>query len=112
MKKTAMHFKIAAWSIKNPKITYMLIAGFLLAVLAIGTGTTWFVGANNSSAGVFAVKGGNGNMGSFDLDGWSIRKQWANGDTQCVGYIKDSNNTRLTSCYKKVGEQWVFTQSY
>lgn len=112
MKKTAMHFKIAAWSIKNPKITYMAIAGSLAAVLAVGIGTTWLMGSQNSSMGAGAIKGGNGNTGSFDLEGWSIRKQWATGDTECVSYIKDSNNTRLTSCYKKVGDRWVFTQSY
>ena len=107
-----MHFRIASWSIKNPRITYIAIAGSLLAFLAVGIGATWLIGSKNSSAGAFVTKGGNEKMGSFDLDGWSIRKQWASGDTQCVGYIKDSNNTRLTSCYKKVGDQWVFTQSY
>lgn len=111
MKKTAMHFRIAAWSIKNPKITYTAIAGSLLVVLAVGVSTTWLMGVRNSGASVVAVQGGNGNTG-LELDGWSIRKQWANSDLQCVGYIKESNNTRLTSCYKKVGDQWVFVQSY
>lgn len=111
MKKTALHFKIAAWSIKNPRATYAAIAGLLVVVLAAGVGTTAWLGSGKKQQ-TTVVKMNNAEAGTFQREGWKIRGQWENNGVQCVGYLKESNNTRLTSCYTKVNGVWVLKQSY
>lgn len=112
MKKTATHFKIAAWSIKNPKVTYMVVGGLLISFLGIGIGTALMVNSKTNQSSLFTKKGVNNKDDFFQRADWTMLNQWERDGVQCRDYIKNSNRTRLTSCYTKIGDKWVFKESY
>lgn len=111
MKKTALHFKLASWSIKNPKTTYVIIGGVVVLIFLVGA---LVVGAtspkNNATRGQGAISQVNQQSGANGP--WREIDQSIKGNQKCIRYKREDNGTKITSCYTKSGDDWRFSQSY
>ncbi len=112
MKKTALHFRLASWSVKNPYPFYgILSVGTILifgGLLSIG----FILNKDDSSSSLINSNVRVNNVGPSSKS-WTIlrRDMQSNGDL-CVLAAHVSNGTQITQCYKNVGGQWEFDQSY
>lgn len=109
MKKTALHFKIASWSCRQPAAFYAI--GFLVLALCIGLGAL---------VGNIAVKGAGVSNPPMTADAWSkvsagedwkpIRDMDLPDGVKCRLYR--NSNTSITNCYKFSKGEWSFYQSF
>lgn len=112
MKKTSPHFKIASWTIKNPKASYGIMGALALGMVLLGVGLAWSArGPSTGSSRVLAAVAG-GNEQAFVREGWVIRGQQDRDGMRCIRYARESNGTRLTACYTQVNGVWVHKSSY
>lgn len=113
MKKTALHFKIVSWSVKHPGLSYIAIGCAMALTILVCVGLTLFA---MKKAPVPPMAGPSASAvetpATFQKTGWTIAGQQMIGSKQCIFYKKVSNGTRLTSCYVKDGEKWIFEQSF
>lgn len=115
MKKSSLHFKIAAWSIKNPNKMYAATGGALLILLlmsAVITGTLMKQPRLSANSTVPVAASTATGVNSFEKANWTIMNRQMIAGRLCVLYRHSSNKTRITSCYVQDGENWVFQQSF
>ena len=113
MTKNSFHFKIAAWSCRNPGLFYLgCIAAFFLV------GMLFFVvlGLFSTPAPVAQLNETRSDQselqtGLADLKNWTPVKDMDLPDgTRCRIYKKEG--TSITNCYKMLNGEWVFYQSF
>lgn len=110
MKKTTLHFKIAAWSCKKPIHFYVLVTFTMLVLLAIGAMMTsqQKIETNSNRGTVIPVSS---EMKIPAMSGWTpVRDMDLPDAIRCRLYTKAESS--ITSCYKFVNGQWVFHQSF
>lgn len=112
MKKSALHFKIAAWSIKNPGRTYGAIGGLVVLLVAASVFTTSLLGQKQGPGAVKAIPVNSAVADSFERANWTITARQSVDGRQCITYRHSTNGTRLTSCYIQDGKDWIFQQSF
>ena len=107
-KKTSLHFKIAAWTIKNKYLFYILSLSFLilamLAFYSIGAMSNKsveprvFISAQPTSKMAYTWK--------------TLYESYPSEDVKCVHMESAVNGFRRSSCYRLVQNKWVFLQNY
>ena len=111
--KSSLHYRFASWSIKNPMVTYASLGVLVVALLA---GGGMIFGKKNHAIAQKANASVNvsTNTPASDMQraGWSILGESNSDNMRCIRYRRDSNYTRMTSCYTMVKGEWVFNQSY
>lgn len=114
MKKTSPHFKIASWTIKNPKASYGIMGALALVMVLVGVGLALSTrgGSTGPTRVLAAVTGTPTPDQAFAREGWVIRGQQDKDGMRCIRYARESNGTRLTACYTQVNGVWVHKSSY
>ena len=112
MKKTSPHFKIASWTIKNPKMSYGIMGAIALCMVLLGVGFALSLGQKSTSPSRALAPIATTSDKSLEREGWTIRGQQDKDGMRCIRYVRETNGTRLTSCYTQVQGSWVHKYSY
>lgn len=113
MKKTAIHFKIAAWSIKNPMAFYAMVGSTLVVLLVV----LLMLGRASMSTpqkNSVAVTRGT-TPGGIDVSASGTPPVWVSGaefrqapNLRCLERKREDTGYRVFSCYENVNGKWVF----
>ncbi len=112
MKKTALHFRVAAWSIKNPLLFYSAIAAGLLVVVSGVLVGARLVQLQHVVQASYEKQPANVSNVTPEKNGWRTVRSERTHDGICVLYQHPENNTSITQCYTNVAGKWVFEMSY
>ena len=110
MTKNSLHFKIASWSCRNPKLFYMGVIGFVLLLGTLSFMTRDLYGGSSQKY--------RPNTADIDTqvtfsqtDDWKpVRDMNLPDGIRCRLYRK--GDTSITNCYKMLNGDWVFYQSF
>ncbi len=108
--KNSLHFRIASWSLKNPKIFKLGLIGagfFVLCMFPI----TYLLSQRTSSNVVYRTTKELVQIPGTASTWTLLSKQTTSEGTECRRYRK-SNNVEMTSCYQWTGKEWKLLTSY
>ncbi len=109
MKKTAVHFKIAAWSIKHPVPFYAIIGSgalvLLVGLLALGRMS---VPASNRIGGSIASQA-NDPTGTSVPPVWEVISEFRpKPNMRCIERKRKDTGFSVFSCYENQNGEWKF----
>ena len=109
MKKTAVHFRIAAWSIKNPIFFYAIASGGILVLLLALLFTMVNTKKNNLSSLTDPILRATTAAGDKKDSIWSVGGQFQlNDHIRCLERKRQDTGLQVFSCYEKVKGVWQF----
>ena len=111
--KNSLHFKLASWSLKNPRLFWGASGGVVALTLLVVIGGTWMLANGQGHRPVPTFNSTKGQIVQEEKSEWKLISKVAVDETrECRTYIKN-NDVQMTSCFDKDARgEWQWVTSY